>query len=200
MRTRARTHAAGGSGNPPHMFNHKPGLLLPFLWSKPHPDGDPALEDCDFLPHESHSLKRMGWRCPLSPAGPRSSPEAAAEAPLKPPLDADPEAPLKLTWVSQQGVTSRGVQVQGNTFFIPAPNPSLTLCGTSVRHLRTHAQQGTTGARWAPHVQPAGWLLAQPRAAIGAWPPCCWGPDSACRWPAVPRRGARQHPKPRLSR
>lgn len=56
---RACTHAAGGSGNPPHVFKHKPGLLLPSLWSKPCPDGDPALEDCDFLAHETHF--RRGW-------------------------------------------------------------------------------------------------------------------------------------------
>lgn len=56
---RACTHAAGGSGNPPHVFKHKPGLLLPSLWSKPCPDGDPTLEDCDFLAHETHF--RRGW-------------------------------------------------------------------------------------------------------------------------------------------
>lgn len=60
-----RTHAAGGSGNPPQMFKHKPGLLLTFLWIKPYTDGDPALEDCDFLAHESCSLKMPGRWCYL---------------------------------------------------------------------------------------------------------------------------------------
>lgn len=57
---RACTHAAGGSGNPPHVFKHKPGLLLPSLWSKPCSDGDPTLEDCDFLAHETHFRRGRG--------------------------------------------------------------------------------------------------------------------------------------------
>lgn len=57
---RACTHAAGGSGNPPHVFKHKPGLLLPSLWSKPCSDGDPTLEDCDFLAHETHLRRGRG--------------------------------------------------------------------------------------------------------------------------------------------
>lgn len=57
---RACTHAAGGSGNPPRVFKHKPGLLLPSLWSKPFPGGDPTLEDCDFLAHETHFRRGRG--------------------------------------------------------------------------------------------------------------------------------------------
>lgn len=60
MCVRACTHAAGGSGNPPHVFKHKPGLLLPSLGNKPCPDGDPTLEDCDFLAHETHFRRGRG--------------------------------------------------------------------------------------------------------------------------------------------
>lgn len=174
-------------------------LLVTVLWSKPHPDGDPALEDCDFLARESCSLKRPGWWY---------SPSCQQGHGFSIPVTGQ-EPPLTLTRVSQQGVASRGVHVQGNTYFSHSKPLSDTL-GHPCMTPMPHGQPSRAGDCWglaghrlssqraAPRPAPRGRRgLATLLLEAGEWvtPQL----DVAARQPVAQRLCARQHHKPRLS-
>lgn len=171
---RACTHAAGGSGNPPRVFKHKPGLLVPSLWSKPCPGGDPTLEDCDILAHETHF--RRGWGGGALCLNGRATHLHPQDRMEQDRTGASPKAGTGIAVGSGQLWSSRA---RKHLFLLSKP-----LSDTPGHFFMTamplgHPQeQGTAGLSRVPCVQPAGQLLAQPHAAVGASPPCCWRPGS----------------------
>ena len=125
------------------------------------------LEDCDFLSRESRSLKRPGWQCSL-PRRQGHTPPSTGRDGTGASLEADPDTAI--------GSDQPWCSSARKHLFFPLQTP-LRHSGAPLHDTYAPrsalASRGLPGLSGVPLVQPAGRLLAQPRAAIGASPPCC---------------------------